>query len=667
MKTIRSQLVLVIAILALTPFIITNLVSYYLIATRFERHVHDNNLMFSVALSQNIQTFLEKAYAITETLALSDDIASMQHDRQQGVVSRVAGQNPYFDLLYAQGLDGMQTVRNRGELGNRANRWWFIKFMEEKKPFISKSYYSINGNVTTSSLFYPINDASGSLVGIMASDIKLDTIQKMVEGFNAGFGSYAYVVDGEGTVVAHPDKKIVSELYNYKTHKKTEIVYDAPGKAAIDAQGNTKTQEVDFQVPSELAQIIGEVLSGKQGIRTYAEADGTEIISAYTPIRLPGNSDTWAVITVQPKALAMNMVTNIGRTAIFGGIALIVLVFIVVFLVSMSITKPISFVSAAMENIAAGEIDAGSLSDAGSSDTRKLLNRQDELGTLMVAMQDLSGSLGSIVNSIKTASTQVSSGSGQLSQMAQGLSQGSNEQAASIEELSASVEELASTIRQNADNTAQADSLSRRVAQNAEESGKAVSETVSSMKEIASKISIIEEIARQTNLLALNAAIEAARAGESGKGFAVVASEVRKLAERSQTAAGEINELSKRSTTVATEAGTRLAELVPDIKKTAELIQEISAASNEQSSGADQIAKGVTQMDQVVQQTASSSEELAATAEELSAQATKLVDVIGFFKTEAGQEARQPTVSLPKRPTAIAPVQDTKDSDLEEF
>jgi methyl-accepting chemotaxis protein len=169
------------------------------------------------------------------------------------------------------------------------------------------------------------------------------------------------------------------------------------------------------------------------------------------------------------------------------------------------------------------------------------------------------------------------------------------------------------------------------------------------MKQIASKIGIIEEIARQTNLLALNAAIEAAQAGEAGKGFAVVASEVRKLAERSATAAAEINELSEKSVQVAVDAGKRLEELVPDIKKTAEFIQEIAAASEEQSKGAEQIAKGVTQMDSVVQQNAASSEELAATANELSGQAANLSAAIAFFKVSDGKANTATSAVMPAK------------------
>jgi methyl-accepting chemotaxis protein len=195
---------------------------------------------------------------------------------------------------------------------------------------------------------------------------------------------------------------------------------------------------------------------------------------------------------------------------------------------------------------------------------------------------------------------------------------------------------MSSSIKQNADNSGQTEKIAVMSASDAKDGGKSVNETVAAMKEIATKISIIEEIARQTNLLALNAAIEAARAGEHGKGFAVVASEVRKLAERSQAAAGEISTLSSRSVQVAETAGEMLNKMVPDIQKTAELVQEISAASREQDTGADQINKAIQQLDQVIQQNASASEEMASTSEELASQADLLKDTISFFRIDSG-------------------------------
>ncbi|MBF0224865.1 MAG: MCP four helix bundle domain-containing protein [Desulfobacterales bacterium] len=267
----------------------------------------------------------------------------------------------------------------------------------------------------------------------------------------------------------------------------------------------------------------------------------------------------------------------------------------------------------------------------------KILSDKDILGQSLTLMLE---KLRDIIGEVKNASDNVASGSQELSATSEQMSQGATEQAASAEEVSSSMEEMASNIKQNADNAMQTEKIAIKSAEDAGSTGKAVSETVEAMKSIAEKISIIEEIARQTDLLALNAAIEAARAGEHGKGFAVVASEVRKLAERSQTAAAEISKLSKSSVDVADKAGKMLEKLVPDIKKTAELVQEISAASNEQNSGVEQINKAIQQLDQVIQQNASASEEMASTAEELSAQAEQLQSSISFFKIDTIERQR---------------------------
>jgi methyl-accepting chemotaxis protein len=252
---------------------------------------------------------------------------------------------------------------------------------------------------------------------------------------------------------------------------------------------------------------------------------------------------------------------------------------------------------------------------------------------LLTAIGSMIDKLTESMAHIQQGAEEVAAGSEQMSSTAEVLARGASDQASSVEESSSSMEEMTAGIAQNAENAKQTESIALRAAEDARQSGSAVNEAVKAMKEIAEKISIIQEIARQTDLLALNAAIEAARAGEHGKGFAVVASEVRKLAERSQEAATEITEISAKSTEVAEKAGNMLEALVPDIQKTADLVQEIAAASTEQSSGADQVNKALQQLDQVVQQNSAASEEMASTAEELSGQAQQLQAVVAYFKT----------------------------------
>ncbi|WP_313958306.1 methyl-accepting chemotaxis protein [Pseudomonas citri] len=277
--------------------------------------------------------------------------------------------------------------------------------------------------------------------------------------------------------------------------------------------------------------------------------------------------------------------------------------------------------------------------------------RPNDSGSLLAAMKSMVDKLSQIIGEVRGSANALSSASEEVSATAQSMSQATSEQAASVEETSASVEQMSASIKQNTENAKVTDGMAGNAARQAREGGEAVKDTVVAMKSIAEKIGIIDDIAYQTNLLALNAAIEAARAGEHGKGFAVVAAEVRKLAERSQVAAQEIGEVAKNSVALAERAGSLLDEIVPGIAKTSDLVQEIAAASEEQSSGASQINTAMNQLNQITQQNASASEELAATAEEMSGQAEQLQQLMSFFSLAGNGESERNNRS---KPTAIA-------------
>jgi methyl-accepting chemotaxis protein len=309
------------------------------------------------------------------------------------------------------------------------------------------------------------------------------------------------------------------------------------------------------------------------------------------------------------------------------------------FLLASIISRPLSTAVRVADRLASGDLDVRIDGGAG-----------DETGKLLTAMQAMVERLRQIIGEVREGAGSLSSAAGQISASSQNLSQGTSEQASSVEETTASLEQMNATIRQNSERSRQMEQMALKGAKDAADSGLAVKETVEAMNSIAEKVSIIEEIAYQTNLLALNAAIEAARAGEHGRGFAVVATEVRKLAERSQAAAREISGLASSSVKVASRSGALLKELVPSIHKTAELVQEVVAASSEQAAGVSQMNKAMTQVDQVTQRSAGAAEELASTAEELSAQAETLQQLMSFFKMGQGEPRMHRPTPMPRPP-----------------
>jgi len=420
------------------------------------------------------------------------------------------------------------------------------------------------------------------------------------------------------------------------------------------------------------AEVLGRIDAGR--IRTSAAAN--EAISTYKDDirRLDAASSELAASNVERlNAKGSTVVTVESRTRLTMWavcIAGVIIVFLLTVLITRSITAPILEVVELANKLAEGQNDfdvpsrgndetgmllaamkkmvvsngemIAAASGIAAGDLRVSVTPRSDRDALGQALSNMIGKLTEIISEVRSGATALSVASTQVSSSAQALSQGTSQQASSVEETTSSLQQMSASIDQNAESSGQMESMAVKGTADADESAQAVRQSVDAMGRIAQKISIIEEIAYQTNLLALNAAIEAARAGEHGRGFAVVATEVRKLAERSQAAAKDIGGLAASSVDVAQRSGRLLTELVPTIRRTADLVREVAAASNEQSAGVAQINKAMTLVDQVTQRNASASEELASTAEEMAAQAEALQQTISFFRTTGSTASPAP-------------------------
>lgn len=497
---------------------------------------------------------------------------------------RLMQSHPEFAYVYAGLEDGGYTQSPDEAMGagyDPRKRPWYTQGMQSSEDTTLLSAYITTEGVPNIGMVSKVRDASGKVIGISAADISLQKLTEIASSIHIGKTGYIMIVQGDGTILADPRHK------DYVFKKMTELS-EAFTTLSDTAKGLVEDLSIDDK------DMFGCVhVSPETGWKYIALIERSEIMAS---------SNTAIIQTV--------------------GIGLVVaLIFALLgWKVANSLTKPILMSGDFTKQIASGDLMA-SINISG----------KDEIATLAKDLGNMGSKLRQIVGEVRITVDGVATGSQELSATAETLAQGATEQASNVEEVASSMEQMVANISQNAENAKETEQIASRSAAAAEKGGAAVAQTVSAMREIADKISVVEEIARQTNLLALNAAIEAARAGEHGKGFAVVAAEVRKLAERSGSAAGEISELSASSVQVAEEAGEMLAKMVPDIKHTAELIQEITAASNEQQTGSEGVNSAIHQLDQVIQQIAAASEEMSGTSAELSSQATHLKDTVAFF------------------------------------
>jgi len=668
MKTLFGKLLISFGVIILL-MIVSVLTSFYLVySSSYEKQIIEENSLQTQFVARSLQAFINAAYKEVESLSFNSDIISMNTQRQTPALAGSVQRNDYFELLYAQGMDGMQTGRSAGNLGNRKERWWFIRMEQLRQPFISESYYSISTDMPVTSVFYPIKDGQ-EMIGIMAGDIKLSALHEMVVEM-AVEGSYSFILDGKGVVVAHPNKTYQEEMYNYAKFTKTVTVKDAAGKPIQNAQGNV-TEEQPLTLSQAYKSAITDMMKGNQGSVKFEEA-GKVIYLDYRSVPINGTSDPWYALSVRDRNIAMRTRNTVIIAILASSAVIILIAMLIVSFIAKTISSPIKKIHLFLEKVKDGDLsekvtvishdEIGNLADYFNLTIEKIRNligtMKHKIDALTNTEHELSSNMEKTSESIDQISVdfegmkskmskqeesateadkavkKIKDNIDNLNKLIEEQSESINTSSSAVEEMTANIHSVSNTLIENGKNVNELTEASENGKTGVQAVAEKIKEIAKDSEGLLEINSVMNRIASQTNLLSMNAAIEAAHAGEAGRGFAVVADEIRKLAEssgqQSKTTVAMLKKIkaSIDSITVSSEDVLSRFEVIDTKVKTVSTHEEnIRNAMEEQETGGKQILESMSRLKEISVTVKKGANEMLESGEQLNRQTSEFIGI----------------------------------------